>query len=101
MGKVDRTSIPRRAPDSGLTSCQQTIAEDFSSLCNLGRVIDRDWAGVTCGFFHAILQQAPEGADAVFPADFFSFFVGPSPVADANFVDAQAAFRYFDRNLGF
>src|ERR1700684_2762126 len=37
------------------------------------------------GVFH----EAPEGTDAVFPADFFSFLVGASPIADADFVDSE------------
>src|ERR1700729_2275168 len=38
-----------------------------------------------------IFRQTPQGAEAIFPADLFSFFVGASPIADADFVDAQAA----------
>ncbi len=46
-----------------------------------------------------IFQQAPEGAKAVFPADFLAFFVGAAPVADADLINSQAALGHFDGDL--
>src|SRR6266516_7241714 len=43
-----------------------------------------------------VFQEAPEGADAISPADFLSFFVGASPIADADFIDAEVAFGDLD-----
>src|SRR5713226_1449567 len=60
-----------------------------SLLCVLRGAIG-EWLGSEAGLFQGVLQQAPQGAKAVFPADFFSFFIGPSPVADAYLIHAQA-----------
>src|ERR1700737_167779 len=51
------------------------------------------------GFGEGVLQQAPEGAKPVFPADFLAFGVGASPIADAHFVDAELALGHLDRNF--
>jgi hypothetical protein len=46
-----------------------------------------------------VLQEAPEGPKAIFPADFFTFLVGASPAADADFIDAEAALGDPDRDF--
>ena len=51
--------------------------------------------------FPGILHHAPEGADAVFPADLFTFFVGASGVADAHFENTQAPLGDFHGDLRF
>ena len=43
------------------------------------------------GLFHRILEETPEGADAVFPADLLALLVSATPIADANFVNPQMA----------
>src|ERR1700730_12114025 len=48
-----------------------------------------------------VLQQAPEGAKPVLPADLLAFFVGAAPVADANLIDAQPPLGYLDCYLWF
>ena len=37
-----------------------------------------------------VLHDTPDRTEAVFPADFFAFFVGTAVVGDAYFVDAYA-----------
>ena len=39
----------------------------------------------------AVFDDAAEGADAVFPADFFAFGVGSAMVGDGDFVDEETA----------
>jgi len=52
-------------------------------------------------FLHRILEQAPDRPDSILPADLLAFFVGTSPVANANLVDAQPALGDFHRDFGF
>jgi hypothetical protein len=47
-----------------------------------------------------VLHDAPEGAEAVFPADLFAFLVGAAFVGDADFVQAAAAGGDLGGDLG-
>ena len=49
----------------------------------------------------AVFEDAAEGADAVFPADFFAFGVGAAMVGDGDFVDAGAGAGDLGDDLGF
>src|SRR4029077_6367765 len=46
------------------------------------------------------LDEAPDGAEAVFPSDLLAFFVRSSRVTDPHFVHAQPLLGNFDRNFG-
>src|SRR3977135_565757 len=48
-----------------------------------------------------VFEQAIKGSEAVLPANLLSFLVGPAPVADADFVDAQAALGNLYRDFRF
>ena len=49
----------------------------------------------------AVADDAPEGLDAVFPGDFFAFFVGAAGVGDGDFVDAPVPFCDFGGDFRF
>src|SRR5947208_3596648 len=66
----------------------------FLDLCRLRRRFDG---------FHRLLdgifQQAPLGPHSIFPSNFLSFFIGATPVTDADLVDSQSPFSNFDRDF--
>ena len=49
----------------------------------------------------AVFEDAADGADAVFPADFFAFGVGAAVVGNGDFVDAGAGAGDLGDDLGF
>ena len=51
-------------------------------------------------FLHGIFEQTPEGTETVFPFNLLAFFVGASPIADADFVNSEPTFSNFHRDLG-
>ena len=48
-----------------------------------------------------VLQDAPNGAEAVFPSNFFTFFVSSAIIADANFINPTFGFGDFSGNFWF
>ncbi len=67
-----------------------------------GRVIGGGVWGVAGDLAQqAVFQDAADGADAVFPADFFAFGVGAAVVGDGDFVDAGAGAGDLGDELGF
>jgi len=44
-------------------------------------------------------NKPPETPKPVLPADLLAFFVGSTPVADADFTDPQSSFGHLDRDF--
>ena len=64
-----------------------------------GRIGREGFLAWHCGFGDAIFRQAIKRSHAVFPANFLSFFVRSSTVADADFVNPQLSARNLYRDL--
>src|SRR5581483_513992 len=68
-------------------------------ITSAGLVIGRGQNRLRRPLFQRILHEAPQGADTVFPADFFPFLVGSAGIADTDLINPQFPFGNFYRNL--